>query len=763
MYHFIQTEKQFWEALEYIQKYHNSFAEGKKPKYGLDFETYSLVPGAFPTPIPYMGSDKDLLHRDVDLGSGLVMKLRADYEGHLATYQVGLDPMSGHDVQFIFDVRCLGEQTIKDNLGFIVEEGLVVGHNLKYEAGFLIEQYDSWIAHPRDLMIIAKNILAGQGIKKFGLGDVYKKFLNYGWFVAETNKTFKEYEEHKKKMQKSDWTSAELTKEQLQYAADDVRFPLFVWEEQRKQINSLVKKFKQPGYINTLLLDCDLVNEFALMQNRGIPFNAHYHQEEVVDYLEKKLEEATEGVGKYFTREVDRSIPVQIPNKKGEIKRKYMRWKETVPINTNSPDQIIAALASVGIKVENTEASTLKKVRAEHPGVDSILKAKKAAHLVNSFGRKLIEMVHSDGKIHASFNVTGAETGRSSSSDPNMQQMPSRGVLFGEIKSAKLFRTSFYTASSEYVWVSCDLSQIEPCMIAQLSKDPMLIQELSLPGDQSDIHGLAAKLFLGLDYKPKRGTYERDYIGKTGDLQVFYKAGPKSLSDFMYEETIDYENPVRWTVEESKEKIDNFFGPGGFEDVKRKMNEVESQVYEYLGGHESLRYCGNRKPGFEIWTDTKEYPRYRQWCITDRQDQIIKRMNSASSRGEPAEDMLHRWYKTWDDEKERYSYWNDFNKFVNTSSRQAWNFLFQGDCATMFKVAVRNISNELRQLPNFDYKREGIVAVVHDEANLIVKREHLEVVKEIVQRNMISAGEEFISVVPIKVTISEGSCWSEAK
>lgn len=762
MYYYIQTEDKFQEALEYLHNYHNSFGD-KKPKYGLDFETYTLIPGVeMPKPIPYYGWDKDLLHREVIGTNGLVMNLRADYEGHLATYQVGLDPLSGHDIQFIFDVRYLGEDLIRDNLKFIVEEGLVIGHTLKYEASFLIEQYDCFITNPRDLKIISKNLLAGQGIKKFALGDTYKKFLNYGFFYAETGKSFREYEDHKKRMQKSDWTSPELTKEQLQYAADDVRLPMFVWEEQRKKLVSMMKKHKQPGYKNTIILDCELVNEFALMENRGIPFNAQYHSEKVVDYLENKLEEALKDIGNYFTREIEVKEAIQMPNKKGEFKRKYLKWKETVPININSPPQILEALTTAGIKIEDTEAATLKKVRGEHPGIESILKAKKASHLVNSFGRKLIDSMHSDGKIHATFNVTGTETGRSSSNGPNIQQMPSRQLLFGEIKAAKLFRTSFYSGGDEYVWISCDLSQIEPCMIAQISNDPMLIKELSLPGDESDIHGLAAKLFLGLDHKPPRGTYERDYIGKTGDLQVFYKVGAKSLSEFMYEETIDYENPVRWTVEESKEKIDNFFGPGGFEDVKRRMNEIEDNVHDYLGS-DTLKHCSKRKPGFEQWTSTSEYPRYRQWCITDRQESIIKKMNESSSRGEFMEDILHRWYKTWDEEKEKFTYWNDYSKFVNTVSREAWNFLFQGDCATMFKLAVKNISEDLRKLPGFNYKREGIVAVVHDEANLIVKREHAEAVKEIVRKHMIGAGELFITVVPIKVTLSEGSCWSEAK
>ena len=766
MYYFVQSPGELKEAREYVHSYVKT--SEKKPLIGFDTEGFSLT-GNFPKPIPYYGENKEDLTKRVFI-AGQERVFRADYEGQNAMFQVGLDPEAGHDVQFLLDVRTLGEKAIAEAMKFPLENSVVVGHNLTYDAMFLIAHYDIWLQDCRDTRSISKIIHAGDKFTH-DLGTCYRKFLDAGWFHAETGMTFGDYEKFKKENQVSDWLVPELTEDQLQYAADDVRLLLFMYHSQKDALKRLVKRHNKAGLYDTVKLDCGLTNEFALMELLGVPVDVGYHYEEVVSYLEQKKAEAMEEIGKHFTRVIQKSVQIEVPStaknaKPGQMAKKWIKIDETVPINPKSPGetgQVCVALREAGVKVEyeskgkkkfkpidDSKEKTLKRCRDQHVGIEAILKYKKAADLSNNYGEKMIaDHLHSDGKIHATFSPIGAETGRSSSSKPNMMKIPARELLFGEKKAKPLFRTSFY-ATAGYTWISCDLSQIEPCMIAEISGDEALIEELSAP--DSDIHGKSAQLFMDLPYKPQRGDYDREFIGKTGNLQVFYKVGARSFAAFMYDETIDLAKPVKWSKEEAQEKIDRFFQ--GFPRVKAKMDWVEQKIQDYLEPFQTLKYLRGRKPAFEIFTG--KLPRYRKWCLTEKQE-ALARIDFPEG-----DDPLHRWFRVWDEDKEKFTTWNERAKLINRISREAWNFLFQGECANLFKVGVSRIGPRIRAIPGFDWRAEGIVSVVHDEVNLIVKDEHVDQVMEIVQDCMLGAGREFITKVPVKVSIAAGRTWADA-
>ncbi len=753
-YHYIENLEQFHKAVKYISDYCESM---ETPRIGLDLETYSLpFPGKVPKPIPYCGSDKSELEEKAKEKSGL--NLRADFEGHVATMQIGLCPLAGHDIQFIFDVRKLGEKLITEHLKQIIESSLIIGHNLTYEYGFLATQFDIWMVKMRDTLLLGKNIHAGDTYEHT-LGNEYRKFLDYGWFYAETGMNFYEYEQFKNKNQKSDWADPNLTKDQLRYAADDVRLIMFLYDQMKKAGNALVKKHKQKGFWDVIRLDCSLIGETALMECRGIPIDVEYHCNNVVGYLEQKRQEAAEAVGEYFTQKVERKVKALIPSRAKNAKPGQMAtvWETIVeehPINCGSPKQVLAALKSVGIDAPNTEEDTLKGFRGDHPGVASILKAKKAAHLSNNFGQKIVDMLNSDGRIRSRFSIVGTKTGRYSSSQINLQQIPFRETIFGEVQTGKLFRTSFQ-APEGYEWISADYSQVEPRMIAEISGDPILVKELSREG--GDLHGLSAKIFMNMDHQPKKGTYARDFIGKTANLQVFYKAGAKAFSQFMYDETQDLDEPVRWSVPECQEKLDRFFTD--FAGVKEAMQEVEEYIWYTLEPHKSLTSFIHRRPVFEMFC--RKLPRYEKWCLNDWQEKTAKDIVQAKRSGADMEDIFHRWYKPWDEVKEKHVSWNEYCKMVNRISREAWNFQIQGECANLFKEAVFEVGQTLRALPGIDPLKEGIVSVVHDEINLIVKKERAAEAKAILEKCMISCGEKYITKVPVVVDIKSGPNWSE--
>lgn len=160
--------------------------------------------------------------------------------------------------------------------------------------------------------------------------------------------------------------------------------------------------------------------------------------------------------------------------------------------NLNSPSQLAPILfeklriSSFGVRKGKTHLSTsaeeLQKIRAFHPIVPLIENYRELAKVKNTYVDVLPTLVASDGRIHAKFNQTVASTGRLSSSEPNMQNIPKRGRLAGEIRQA-------FVAEKGYTLLSADYSQIDLRSAAHLSGDPKMIAVFQ---ENKDIHRATA-------------------------------------------------------------------------------------------------------------------------------------------------------------------------------------------------------------------------------------------------------------------------------
>lgn len=145
-------------------------------------------------------------------------------------------------------------------------------------------------------------------------------------------------------------------------------------------------------------------------------------------------------------------------------------------------------------------------------------------------------MQKKDGKIHSTFNQTVASTGRISSSNPNMQNIPIRD------KEGKVIR-SVFVASDDYILVGADYSQIELRVLAHLSEDEALIESFNRG---EDIHKSTAARVMGID-TDKVTALDRSKA-KAVNFGVIYGMGAFSLS-----EDLD----ISWT--EAKKYIDGYF------------------------------------------------------------------------------------------------------------------------------------------------------------------------------------------------------------
>jgi DNA polymerase-1 len=165
------------------------------------------------------------------------------------------------------------------------------------------------------------------------------------------------------------------------------------------------------------------------------------------------------------------------------------------PFNINSPTQLREILfeekkLAPGKKTKtgfSTDAATLEKIRDQWPEfIDPLLEYREFEKLRSTYGQGLLDSVGADGRIHATFNQTVARTGRLSSDQPNLHNIPVRS------DEGKVFRTAF-VPSKGCEFLVADYNQIELRCIAHLANDPGLIDAFTRG---IDVHSAtASRLF----------------------------------------------------------------------------------------------------------------------------------------------------------------------------------------------------------------------------------------------------------------------------
>ncbi|MGI8492152.1 MAG: DNA polymerase, partial [Acidimicrobiales bacterium] len=137
----------------------------------------------------------------------------------------------------------------------------------------------------------------------------------------------------------------------------------------------------------------------------------------------------------------------------------------------------------------STDAQTLERLRGEHPIIEALLRYREVEKLRSTYGESLLGEVAPDGRIHATFNQTVARTGRLSSDQPNLHNIPVRS------EEGRRFRRCFVPAPGRRFLVA-DYSQIELRVIAHLAQDPGLIEAFRTG---TDIHNVTASRIYGVD------------------------------------------------------------------------------------------------------------------------------------------------------------------------------------------------------------------------------------------------------------------------
>ena len=168
------------------------------------------------------------------------------------------------------------------------------------------------------------------------------------------------------------------------------------------------------------------------------------------------------------------------------------------PFNLNSPPQLRVILydklrLSAGKRTSkgalSTDADVLEKLRDQHPIVDALLSYRELSKLKSTYLDALPPLVARDGRIHTTYNQVGAATGRLSSVNPNLQNIPVRGDLGRQIRRA------FVPGDPDRLLMAADYSQIELRVMAHLSGDEAMAQAFAAG---KDFHAATAAKVFGL-------------------------------------------------------------------------------------------------------------------------------------------------------------------------------------------------------------------------------------------------------------------------
>lgn len=299
-----------------------------------------------------------------------------------------------------------------------------------------------------------------------------------------------------KKQGASDWSTPDLTFEQVEYAAIDAIATLKLAEK----LSVGIDKFKLHKIYG---LYKEAQHAIASLELNGMGFNKEYHRENIVawrDSLVKakdKLRKLT-GLEDITGDKMNKYLLTKLS------KEDISKWKKTATGRLQTSKDALAEFAHLDF-------------------VKPFLEFQKRMKLCSSFGENIISYLNPEtGRIHSQFNLSGARTGRLSSSNPNSQQYPrtSEDEKHLDIRRA-------FVAREGYELICADYSQIELRVAAEISKDPKMLEAYR---NGIDLHALTASQIAG---KPlSRVTKKERQLAKAINFGLLFGLGPTKFCSY---------------------------------------------------------------------------------------------------------------------------------------------------------------------------------------------------------------------------------------
>jgi DNA polymerase-1 len=300
------------------------------------------------------------------------------------------------------------------------------------------------------------------------------------------------------------------------------------------QLKSILEKELKSNGLDKLAADIEmpLIRVLSEMERAGVSLD----KENLAEYAEALNSELTT-VEKEILELAGETFNIGSPQQLGQILFEKLRIIENAP--------------KTKTKQYSTGEEVLIRIRDKHPIIDKILDYRSLKKLLSTYVEALPKLLNAvTGKLHTSFNQTIAATGRLSSNNPNLQNIPIREERGREI------RKSFIPSGPEFSLLSADYSQIELRLMAHMSEDEHMIQAFQ---NNEDIHTSTAAKIYGISLEEV--SREMRSKAKTANFGIIYGISAYGLSQRL--------NIPR---NEANELIEGYFK--SFPGVRKYMNNA---------------------------------------------------------------------------------------------------------------------------------------------------------------------------------------------
>ena len=381
-------------------------------------------------------------------------------------------------------------------------EIIKVGHNIKFDIQVL-HKYNVEVSSPIYDTMVAHYLINPD--MRHNLDTLSESYLNYSPISIESLIGKK----GKNQISIRDVSIDKIT----DYASEDADITL--------QLKSIFDKEIEVNNLSKIFYDIEIpmINVLSEMETEGIKIDISY-----LEKLDKEFEEDLEKLKKEIFKKSGEEFNLNSPKQLGEIlfdKLKLVsKPKKTKTGQYSTSEEVLSSLAN------------------DHKIIEDILEWRSLDKLQNTYVKSLPNEVSSlTNRVHSSFNQTVTTTGRLSSNNPNLQNIPIRTA------NGQKIRRAFIPRGSDYILMAADYSQIELRVIASMSNEKNMIDAFV---NNQDIHTMTASKIYNVD--PENVTREQRGNAKTVNFGIIY-----GVSAFGLSQQTDLNRS------ESKVMIDNYF------------------------------------------------------------------------------------------------------------------------------------------------------------------------------------------------------------